>query len=40
MRAAFRVGRSGSQCLAVEVTGTAVFDGGRAVQTLHELRAL
>lgn len=27
-------------CLAVEVTETAVFEGGRAVEALHELRAL
>jgi diguanylate cyclase (GGDEF)-like protein len=27
-------------CLAVEVTETAVFDGGHAVQALHQLRAL
>ncbi|MDI6099518.1 bifunctional diguanylate cyclase/phosphodiesterase [Actinoplanes sp. NEAU-A12] len=28
------------ECLAVEVTETAVFEGGRAVAALHELRAL
>ncbi|WP_067684769.1 EAL domain-containing protein [Actinoplanes awajinensis] len=28
------------QCLAVEVTETAVFEGGQAVTTLHELRKL
>jgi diguanylate cyclase (GGDEF)-like protein len=28
------------ECLAVEVTETAVFEGGQAVTTLHELRAL
>jgi diguanylate cyclase (GGDEF)-like protein len=29
-----------SACLTVEVTETAVFDGGHAVQALHQLRAL
>ncbi len=29
-----------AECLAVEVTETAVFEGGQAVATLHELRAL
>jgi diguanylate cyclase (GGDEF)-like protein len=29
-----------AECLTVEVTETAVFDGGRALDTLHELREL
>jgi diguanylate cyclase (GGDEF)-like protein len=29
-----------AECLTVEVTETAVFEGGQAVTTLHELRAL
>jgi diguanylate cyclase (GGDEF)-like protein len=29
-----------AECLAVEVTETAVFEGGRAVETLYELQAL
>jgi diguanylate cyclase (GGDEF)-like protein len=29
-----------AECLAVEVTETAVFEGGRALQALHEIRAL